>query len=123
MAAKGNVAKATVIEKIKEAFGENFIAEVDRKAYVWADDGGERIQIAIALTCPKVPIEAPDVSTSKIVDIPEVKTEAFNWGGLAAQPGAWGNKPVITAPEPKPAIEITDDERNRIAMLIEKLGL
>lgn len=123
MAAKGNVAKATVIEKIKEAFGENFIAEVDRKAYVWADDGGERIQIAIALTCPKVPIEAPDVSTSKIVDISEVKTEVFTWGGLAAQPGAWGNKPVITAPEPKPAIEITDDERNRIAMLIEKLGL
>lgn len=123
MAAKGNVAKATVIEKIKEAFGENFIAEIDKKAYIWADDGGERIQIAIALTCPKVPIEAPNVSTSKIVDIPEVKAETFNWGGLAAQPGAWGNKPVVTAPEPKPAIEITDDERNRIAMLIEKLGL
>lgn len=123
MAAKGNVAKATVIEKIKEIFGENFIAEVDKKAYVWADDGGERIQIAITLTCPKVPIEAPNVSTSKIVDIPEVKTEVFNWGGLAAQPGAWGNKPVTVAPESKPAIEITDDERNRIATLIEKLGL
>lgn len=123
MAAKGNVAKTTVIEKIKQVFGDDFIAEVDKKAYVWADDGGERIQIAIALTCPKVPIEAPNVSTSKIVDIPEVKTEVFNWGGLAAQPGAWGNKPVTVTPEPKPAIEITDEERNRIATLIEKLGL
>lgn len=123
MATKGSKAKEYVENKIKEAFGENFIAIVDKKAYVWADDGGERIQIAIALTCPKVPIEASNVSTSKIVDIPEVKTEVFNWGGLAAQPGAWGNKPVVTAPEPKPAIEITDDERNRIAMLIEKLGL
>ena len=123
MAAKGNVAKATVIEKIKEAFGENFIAEVDKKAYVWADDGGERIQIAIALTCPKVPIEAPNVSTSKIVDIPELKTEVFNCGGLAAQPGAWGNKPVTMASEPKPAVEITSEERDRIAKLIEKLGL
>ena len=123
MATKGNVAKATVIEKIKQIFGDDFIAEIDKKAYIWADDGGERIQIAIALTCPKIPIEAPNASTSKVVDIPEVKTETFNWGGFSAQPGAWGNKPAATAPEPKSAIELTDDERNRIAMLIEKLGL
>jgi hypothetical protein len=123
MAAKGIVAKTKVIEKIKEALGEDFIGEVDKKIYVWADDGGERIQVAIALTCPKVPIETSNASTPKVVDIPEVKTETFNWGGLAAQPGAWGNKPAAITPEPKPAIEITDDERNRIAMLIEKLGL
>ena len=123
MAAKGTVAKTKVIEKIKEAFGNDFITEIDKKAYVWADDGGERIQVAIALTCPKVPIEASSVSTPKAVDIPEVKTETFNWGSVAAQPGAWGNKPAAIMPEPKPAIEITSVERDRIAKLIEKLGL
>ena len=41
------------ITKLKEAFGENYIAEVDKKHYVWADDAGERVQIAISLTCPK----------------------------------------------------------------------
>lgn len=122
MAAKGTVAKTKVIEKIKEALGEDFIGEADKKIYVWADDGGERIQVALALTCPKVPIEASNVSTPKVVDIPEVKTETFNWGSVATG-CAWGNKPTTITPEPKPAIEITDDERNRIAMLIEKLGL
>lgn len=122
MATKGSKAKEYVENKIKETFGENFIAIVDKKAYIWADDGGERIQIAIALTCPKVPIEAPDASTSKTVDIPEVKTETFNWGSVATG-CAWGNKPAAITPEPKPAVEITQAERDRIAKLIEKLGL
>ena len=120
MAAKGNAAKATVIEKIKEVFGDNFIGEVDKKAYVWADDGGEMIQVAIALTCPKVPIKAP---AAKAVNAPEVKTETFNWGGYTN--GAWGgaSATVTKTPEPKPAIEVTPEERERIAKLIEKLGL
>ena len=25
--------------------------------YVWANDDGERVQIALAMTCPKVPLE------------------------------------------------------------------
>ena len=123
MAAKGTVAKAKVIEKIKEALGADFIGEVDKKVYVWADDGGERIQVALSLTCPKVPIEVDAVK--KVVDIPETKTETFSWGGFATQPGAWGSAAtsIPKAPEPKPAIEITQAERDRIAKLIEKLNL
>ena len=40
------------------AFGADYIGEQDKKIYVWADDGGERVQIAIAMTCPKTPIAA-----------------------------------------------------------------
>lgn len=58
MAARGSVAKEVVIEKIKAAFGEDF-AGIDekKKLYVWANDGGEKVQIAIALTCPKANVD------------------------------------------------------------------
>ena len=39
------------------AFGADYIGQQDKKIYVWADDGGERVQIAIAMTCPKTPVE------------------------------------------------------------------
>ena len=125
MAAKGTVAKAKVIEKIKEALGADFIGEVDKKVYVWADDGGERIQIALSLTCPKVPIEV-DAVPAETASAP--KAAEFNWGScssIAQMPGAWGPAATSTpkAPEPKPAIEITQAERDRIAKLIEKLNL
>lgn len=119
MAAKGTAAKAEVMGKIAEVFGENFIGEVDKKLYVWANDGGERIQVAIALTCPKVPVEsASPIATRK------VEETAFSWGGPIKPeeekrgfPGA-GLKPSSPA-----AAEITEEERNRIATLIERLGL
>jgi hypothetical protein len=34
MAAKGNIAKDAVINKIKEAFGEDFLGVFDKKVYV-----------------------------------------------------------------------------------------
>ena len=125
MATKGTVAKAKVIEKIKEALGADFIGEVDKKVYVWADDGGEKIQVALSLTCPKVPIEI-DAVPAETASMP--KAAEFNWGGytsIAQMPGAWSSAamPTPKAPEPKPAIEITQAERDRIAKLIEKLNL
>ena len=51
---KGDIAKKTVKEKIIAALGNDYIGEFDKKLYTWMDDGGERIQVAIALTCPKV---------------------------------------------------------------------
>ena len=55
--AKGSEAKEYVIRKIKETFGEDFVGEQDKKIYVWGQEGGEKIQIAISLTCPKNPID------------------------------------------------------------------
>lgn len=65
--AKGNIAKVAVENKIKEAFGADYIGVFDKKLYVYADDGGERVQIALTMTCPKTfvgvdtPTETPDV--------------------------------------------------------------
>jgi hypothetical protein len=39
--AKGTLAKQNVTDKIRSAFGADFIGEYDKKIYVWANDGGE----------------------------------------------------------------------------------
>jgi hypothetical protein len=54
--AKGNIAKEYVVNKIKSAFGEDFIGEQDKKFYVWGIENGEKVQVALSLTCPKNPI-------------------------------------------------------------------
>ena len=55
--AKGAEAKIDVANRIAKAFGDDWIGEVDKKYYVWGNEGGERVQICIAMTCPKNPIE------------------------------------------------------------------
>lgn len=105
--AKGAVAKEGVIKKIASAFGTNFIGEHDKKIYVWADDGGEQVQIAISLTCPKNPIQvATNVSSDEDWDFSD-------------------NAPVNTAIaiNDAPPAEISEEEKVNIANLMEKLGL
>lgn len=51
--AKGQIAKDRVANKIAEAFGSDFIGIYDKKYYVWSQEEGEKIQVAISLTCPK----------------------------------------------------------------------
>lgn len=101
--AKGTLAKGKVVEKIKEAFGDDYIGEYNNKYYVWAKENGEKIQIAISLTCPKNPVG-------------EVNAPNFD-GGLDF------STPAAVAPTvPEPA-EITQEEQDRLATLLESLGL
>lgn len=51
---KGATAKENVKNKIIAALGADYVGEFDKKLYMWADDGGERIQVCISMTCPKV---------------------------------------------------------------------
>ena len=99
--ARGNDAKNEVIKKIQAAFGEDFIGEVDKKIYVWSKENGERMQIAISLTCPKNPIGLVPIGDR-------------NFDDDAAQTYA------TTSFEPA---EITQEERDNILSLMEKFGL
>jgi len=54
--ARGAEAKANFIKRLSTAFGADYIGEVDKKYYVWSTENGERIQLAIALTCPKTSV-------------------------------------------------------------------
>lgn len=98
--AKGAQAKINVTNKIANAFGEDWIGEVNKKLYVWADDGGERVQISIALTCPKVMVDAPDKNF-----VPD---------------NDWSDEGVVI---PTIKAEITEEEKQNIADLMERLGL
>lgn len=102
--AKGNNAKIEVINKIKSAFGTDFIGEIDKKVYVWADDGGERVQIALSMTCPKTPIEIVD--TTKL---------SYNTGRNFEE------SDIVVVPAP--AAEISDAERDNVRELMARLGL
>lgn len=101
--AKGAEAKEYVAKKLKEAFGDDYVGEVDKKYYVWAYEGGQKMQIAIAMTCPKTPVG----------NIVEEKKEAFDWSDS-------GNE---SAPSTFKPIEIEDSEREKVAELMKKLGL
>ena len=103
--AKGSTAKINVQNKIALAFGSDYIGEVDKKLYVWADDGGERVQIAIAMTCPKVQIDTPDAIDTKAMD------------------HDWSSDTVITKPTPTVKAEVTEEETQRIADMMAKFGL
>lgn len=106
--ARGANAKIEVINTIAKAFGDKFIGEYDKKVYVYANDGGEMVQIAISLTCPKNPIQ---VDTT-------VTTNAGDWD-FSDNPKVNTTVAVASA---APA-EITEEEKSNIANLMAKLGL
>ena len=112
MAVKGNEAKNYVIEKIKEAFGSDYLGEVDKKHFILGEENGQKVQIAIALTCPKVEVafaNAPAATT----------TYATN------SDGDWDFSDAAASVKPtvEPITEITQDERDRLAQLMAQLGL
>lgn len=103
--AKGAIAKQEVIEKIASAFGTDFIGEVDKKVYVWAEENGEKIQIAIALTCPKTPVAVSN-------QMPQTSSGDWDFSDDA-----------VTTPTPIERAEITPEEKAKVADLMAKLGL
>lgn len=106
MAARGAIAKEKVTKIIQEAFGENFVCELDKKLYVWSEENGEKIQVSITLTCPKNPVGgAPKASKF-------VSTDGF---GLDFE-----NMPAAPA---APSLEYTQEEKDTINKLIAELGL
>lgn len=75
MAARGANAKTAVEKKIAEVFGKDYIGVFDKKLYVWANDGTERVQIAISMTCPKTMVgEVDSVRTSEVLDFTDSST-------------------------------------------------
>jgi len=101
MAAKGSIAKVEVENRIKEAFGSDFAGVADKKIYVWADDGGERVQIAISMTCPKVFLDGEAPASTVVKTGAGIDFEAV----------------------PQKKAEVTQEELDRLATMMSKLGL
>lgn len=99
--AVGNQAKEKLIQKIINALGDSYIGMKDKKYYFNSDENGERIQIAISMTCPKTPIgEAGATADSNVLNFEDGAT-------------AGGETPI----------EITTDEKKNVADLMARLGL
>lgn len=107
--ARGDIAKNRVIDKIKAAFGEDYVGVVDKKVYVWAQDSGEKVQIALTLTATKNPVSVGDNV---------IKTGDLDFGG-GMDFEAMGTGEVVQSK----AAEITEDEKANIAALMARLGL
>ncbi len=96
--ARGQVAKQIVEDKIRNAFGQDFIG-VDtsaKKIYVQCPEDGEMVQVAISLTCPKT---------------------NFNPTGDGFPTGDF-REPTQYSPA-----EMTDKELDNVRNLIKELGL
>ena len=110
--ARGSVAKNEVIEKIKEAFGSDYVATVDGKVYVWAKENGEKLQIAISLTCPKVMVDAAGGST--------VAPAKLDFGGG----GGWDFEAMDQVTKvPEKSKEETQMETDNIEKMMKALDL
>ena len=69
MAARGSVAKENLIERFKNALGEDYVGTEDgKKFFFWSDENGERIQVAITMTVPKTPLASTSVMTEFAAD-------------------------------------------------------
>lgn len=106
--AKGAEAKNYVVAKLQQAFGDDYIGEVDKKFYVWGVEGGEKMQIAISLTCPKNPVGTVD-------------TTKLDFGNSKA--GIDFENDDLFIPTVAPTTEVSDEEKENLAKLLEKLGL
>lgn len=99
--AKGAVAKENAAKKMAEVFGSNWIGEYDKKYYIWSEENGEKVQIAISMTCPKTPIgEAGAVTDSNVLNFED---------SVVSGEGA--------------KVDITPDEKKNVADLMARLGL
>lgn len=66
--AKGTIAKQNITQQLQNYFGNDFIGEFDKKIYLWADDGGEKVQIALSMTCPKNPVGDVEPTNEVVID-------------------------------------------------------
>lgn len=109
--AKGTLAKEDVAKKLAAAFGADYLGEYDKKYYVYGMENGEKVQIAISMTCPKTPVEF----TAAVGGT----TPTGDWN-FDDEPAA---VPAMAAIAPAAPVEVTQEERDNIAQLMARLGL
>lgn len=100
--AKGAIAKQVVEDKLRDAFGKDFVGvdSSSKKIYVQAEEDGEMVQIAITMTCPKTPFVTGNNTTN----------DGFPTGNFGA--------PDVFQPA-----EITQNELDNVRKMIQELGL
>lgn len=102
--AKGQNAKDNLLNLFIKSNPKNYIGCFDKKHYFWSEENGEKVQIAISMTCPKNPVGEVTV---------------ISGGGMDFSAAA----PTAIAPSVHEPAEISEDEKNNIADLMARLNL
>lgn len=103
MAAKGSVLKKEVAEKILAAFPGSFLYNDGKEIRINGFEDGQPLQIKVALTCAKVAVEGGDDTI-----LPGEKPT-----GSVASTGV--NEKIPQEP--------TQEEKDRLTALLDKMGL
>lgn len=103
--AKGQVSKDLAVQDIIKGLGTHYLGMADKKIYCEYEENGEMVQVAIALTCPKTPVEFNTAAEALTND----------WSGPVS-----GSAP---APQPQSIPEITQEEKDNLQAMLTKLGL
>lgn len=106
MAAKGSVLKQEIAQKILAAFPGSFLYNDGKEIRINGTEDGVSLQIKCVLTCAKTPVENEDVAVTP------VNSESNAEIGM--------NPPVTGEKVPE---EPSKEEKERLAALINKLGL
>lgn len=107
--ARGAIAKENVAKKIAQVFGSDFVGEYDKKLYVWSEENGEKIQIAISMTCPKNPIGGDNG-----INFDAEPGNSLDFENMSAGPAS----PTSFTPT-----EISEEEKKNVENLMKSLGL
>ena len=103
MAAKGSILKQEIANKILAAFPGSFLYNDGKEIRINGTENGEKLQIKLTLTAAKVAVEGgSDVALPGEAATADVKPNVTN----------------ETIPQ-----EPSEEEKERLAMLLDKLGL
>lgn len=102
---KKQEAKDYIENRIATLLGADYIDTVGGKIYAFGKSkDGEKIQIAISLTCPSNPIKVPENS---------VEFSGFDWS----------DQPTLAAPTQEKLTGPSAEEMSNIANMLASLGL
>lgn len=103
--AKGAVAKSEIFEKMLEAFEGSFMYNSGKELRIPWDEGGNEVQIKVALTCAKENVNPT--------------------GEVLVKPAAAAKEQdALTGfPAPKKRVEVTEEEKKNVEDLLKALGL
>ena len=104
---KGTQLKNVIIQKILETFPGSFTYNDGKEVRINGTENGEVVQVKVALTCAKVPVES-DAATE------------INAGSESSMKINFEDEPTSIEKVPD---EPSEDEKARLKKLLENLGL
>lgn len=105
MAAKGSVLKQEIAGKILETFPGSFLYNDGKEIRINGIEEGQQLQIKVTLTCAKVAVDGGDGTS------------------LSGEKNVVAADTKIAEANEKIPQEPTAEEKERLAMLLNKLGL